>query len=81
MKVVFLKDSLAIFSIITPHHIDQPQPTKQNNTVNSCPQPIIKSIRKAPILGLGPSFWENLGFPRHKQNIPLNAVPKNTGFH
>lgn len=31
---------------------------------------------KAPILGFGPSFWENLGLPRHKQNIPLKTVPK-----
>lgn len=33
-------------------------------------------MMKAPILGLGPSFCENLGLPMHKQNNPLKTVPK-----
>lgn len=66
---------LASLSMVNPHQIDQPHPTKQKSTVNSCPHPMIKSIIKAPILGLGPSFCENRGIPIHKQKRPLKTVP------
>lgn len=55
--------------------MDQPQPTKQNNTVNACDIPTIMSIRKAPKRDFAESRGENLGFPIHKQIKPLKMVP------
>lgn len=66
---------LASLSIIVPHQIDQPHPTKQNNSVNICDTPTIQLITNDPIRALAPSCCENLGTPMHKQNKPDKMVP------
>lgn len=62
--------------MITPHHIDHPQPTKQNKTQKSCETPTIKLIINDPNRSRAPSWTENLGLPKHKQSNPLITVPK-----
>lgn len=61
---------------MTPHHIDQPHPTRQNKTVNNCPAPINTLIINDPTLDLGSSLCEKRGLPMHKQNNPLKTVPE-----
>lgn len=62
--------------MMTPHQILHPQPTRQNIIVNIWPIPMNKLMQKAPSLAIAVSFTENLGFPKHKHNIPLVMVPK-----
>lgn len=50
-----LKDILATLSIVVPHQIDQPHPTKQNNSVNACATPTIQLITNEPIRTRAPS--------------------------
>lgn len=74
INVIF--NLLAVRSIIIPHQIDQPHPTKQNISVNACAMPTIQLTRNEPIRARAPSCCENLGMPKHRQNIPENIVPK-----
>jgi hypothetical protein len=66
---------LASFSMITPHQIDHPQPTRQKRTVKNWPTPMIRLMMKEPMRGRGPSFWEKRGLPMHRQKRPLRMVP------
>lgn len=66
---------LAVRSIIIPHQIDHPQPTKQKISVNACATPTIQLTKNEPMRARAPSCCENLGMPRHKQNNPENIVP------
>lgn len=66
---------LAVRSIIIPHQIDQPHPTRQNINVNACATPTIVFTRNDPIRARMLSCCENLGIPKHKQNIPEQMVP------
>lgn len=68
---------LASFNIITPHQMLQPQPTRQNMMENTWAAAIIMLMQKAFSRSAWESLIENLGFPTHKQNIPLNNVPEN----
>lgn len=67
---------LAVRSIIIPHQMDHPHPTKQNINVNACATPTIEFTKNDPIRARAPSCCENLGMPKHKQNIPEKIVPK-----
>jgi hypothetical protein len=62
--------------MIVPHHIAQPQPTKQNIMVNNCDTPTMQLITKDPILPRALSCCENRGLPMHKQKQPDNIVPE-----
>lgn len=62
-------------NIIIPHQIDHPQPTRQNINVNAWATPTIVLITNEPIRALTPSCCENLGIPKHKQNMPDVIVP------
>lgn len=66
---------LAVRSIIIPHHTDQPHPTRQNINVNACARPTKVFTKNEPIRARAPSCCENLGMPKHKQNIPEKRVP------
>lgn len=67
---------LAHFSIIVPHQIDQPQPTKQKSTVKNCATATIILIIKDPIRARALSNCENRGMPTHKQKRPESNVPE-----
>lgn len=60
---------------MTPHQTLQPQPTRQNKTVNNCDDATSKFTINDPIRDKIESLIENLGFPTNKQNIPLDKVP------
>lgn len=62
---------------MTPHQMLQPQPTRQNKTVNNCDDATNKFTTNDPIRAKIESLMENLGFPTNKQNIPLDKVPGN----
>lgn len=67
---------LAVRSIIIPHQMDHPHPTRQNINVNACATPTIQFTKNDPIRARAPSCCENLGMPKHKQNNPEKIVPK-----
>lgn len=67
---------LAVRSIIMPHHIDHPHPTRQKINVNACARPTNVFTRNEPIRARAPSCCENRGMPKHKQNIPEKSVPE-----
>lgn len=56
--------------------MDHPHPTKQNINVNAWATPTMVFTKNEPIRARAPSCCENLGIPRHKQNIPEKKVPK-----
>ena len=60
---------------MVPHHMDQPQPTKQKSTQNSCDMATIVLIINEPKRALALSYCEKRGMPTHKQNKPDNKVP------
>lgn len=66
---------LAVRSIIIPHQIDHPHPTRQNINVNACAMPTTVFTKNDPIRARAPSCCENLGMPKHKQNMPEKRVP------
>lgn len=66
---------LAVRSIIIPHQTLHPYPTKQNINVNACANPTIVFTINDPKRALALSCCENLGIPKHKQNIPEQIVP------
>lgn len=67
---------LAVRSIIMPHQIDHPHPTRQKISVNACARPTKVFTTNEPIRARAPSCWENRGMPKHKQNIPEKRVPE-----
>lgn len=67
--------SLDKLSIVVPHQIDQPHPTKQNMIVNVCETPTIQLITKLPILPRALSCCEKRGIPKHRQKKPEKIVP------
>lgn len=52
-----------------------PQPTRQNNTVNSWAAATMKFTQNALNLDWKLSLTVNLGLPTHRHNIPLEKVP------
>lgn len=73
LKSIYL---LATLSIVVPHHIDQPQPTKQNSRVNAWATPTIQLMTKEPIRTRAPSCWEKRGMPKQRLNTPEHMVPE-----
>lgn len=67
---------LAHFSIMVPHQMDQPQPTKQKRTQNSCAVATIMLIMNEPKRALALSYCEKRGMPTQRQKMPENKVPE-----
>lgn len=71
--------SLARFSMVVPHQMDQPQPTRQKMMVKACDTPTMRLMIKAPMRPRTRSCWEKRGMPRHRQKKPENIVPAGEG--
>lgn len=74
-KEQLIESLRAFLSIIIPHHIDHPHPTRQKINVNACARPTHRFTTNEPIRARAPSCCENRGIPKHKQNIPEKIVP------
>lgn len=67
---------LARRTIVMPHQMLQPHPTRQNRTVNNWPTPTTRLTTKAPSRDFIPAVAENRGCPTHRLNRPLQTVPE-----
>jgi len=73
IKIVFFL--LAHFSIMVPHQIDQPHPTKQKSTQKNWETATMMLMIKDPILARALSNCEKRGMPTHRQKSPESKVP------